>query len=76
MDEPYVTGVEGNAAVWVGAGGAVFEVSFYYAPYCRELGPYLVMATGEEFNFQQEVSFCGGKEFIAETGLFCPLFRG
>ena len=76
MDEPYVAGVEGDAAVGVGAWGAVFEVTFYYAPYCRELGPYLVVAAGEEFNFQEEVPFCGGEEFIAQAGLFCPLFWG
>ena len=74
MCEPYVAGVEGDAAVWIGAGCAIFKVTLNYASNGRELRPYLVVSSGVQFHLQQEISLCGFQKCIFQASLLGPVF--
>ena len=56
VDELYPAGKEGDAAVRVGALGAVLEVSLDGAAHVGELAADLVMAAGEELHFHEVVA--------------------
>ena len=61
-----VAGVEADAAVGVRAGGAVFEVAFDGAADGGELAADLMMAAGEELDFDQMVTVGIAEDAIAE----------
>ncbi len=56
MEEGDAAGVEGDAAVGVGAGGAILEVALDGAAEARELAADLVVAAGEQFYFEEPVA--------------------
>ena len=55
MDERYAAGVEAYAAIRVGPGGTVLQVTFYMQPDSGELRPYLMMAPRVEIDLQKIV---------------------
>lgn len=63
------TGVEGDAAVGIGAGIAVFEVTLDGATHVGQLAAYLVVAAGVELNLEEVVAAGGGgEETVVEDG--------
>ena len=66
MDEADGAGVEGDAAVGIGAGGAILEVALDGTADVGELAADLVVTTGEEFHFHQVVPIGALQECIFE----------
>ena len=71
MDEFQHSGVQADAAVWIGTRCAVFQVAFYRCAYFRELSPYLVVSSCLQIYFQQHIIIQGFDDIIAENGFFC-----
>ena len=55
MNEAYVPGVKANAAVRIGTGRPVFEVTFDRAAQMAQLAAYLMVTAGEQLHFQKMV---------------------
>ena len=68
MEERDVAGVEADAAVGVGAGGAVLEVALDGAAEGGELAADLMMTAGEELDLQKVIPVSVGDVLIAEAG--------
>lgn len=69
-------GVEGDAAVGVGAWGAVFEVAFYRAAEVGELAADLVVAAGKEFDLDEPVAVGPADLPVIQLGEFGVLAEG
>ena len=54
----HAVGMKGDAAIWVGTGGSVFQIAFYRASHVGKLASNLVMPSGVEYDFKQVVSTC------------------
>ncbi len=76
MEEGDAAGVEGDSAVGVGAGGAVFEVTLDGAAEARELAADLVVTAGEEFDFDEPVAVCFSDLPIVQFGELGILSEG
>ena len=68
MDKGDVAGVEADAAVGVGAGGAVLEIALDGAAEGGELAADLVVAAGEELDLKKVIPVSVGDVLIAEAG--------
>ena len=68
VDELYPAGQERDAAVRVGAAGAVFEVSLDGAAHVRELAADLVVPARKELDLKQEIAVCGLREAVMQPG--------
>ncbi len=55
MNEIYVSGEKGDAAVLVASTGPVFEVAFYWMANIGELGTYLMFPPRQQVDFKKRI---------------------
>ena len=77
VDECYLSGVQADAAVRVGAAGTVFQVALYGASYRGELTADLMVSSGHQLHFYKKIVFCGSEQAVAQYGFLgtCLGFR-
>lgn len=61
MDELDRAGMQRDAAVAVRARGSVLQIAADRASYLRQLGPYLVVSSGKQLDFEQPVTIALGQ---------------
>ena len=66
--------MEGDAAVGVGAGGAVLEVALDGAADGRQLRPDLMFASGDQVHLEQPIALAGGDDAVMEHCLLVKSF--
>ena len=76
MGEADGVGLEGDAAVAVGAARAILEVALYGVAYGRELGADLVLAACEQIHLQERIAVAGGDGAVFEAAQFGVLVAG
>lgn len=76
VGEAYGVGLEGDAAVAVGAARAILEVALYGVAYGRELGADLVLAACEQIHLQERIAVAGGDGAVFEAAQFGVLVAG
>ena len=75
MEEGDAAGVEGDAAVGVGARSAIFEIAFDGTADGRELAADLVVTAGQQLDFDQMVTVGVTQNLITQPGPFRVLLR-
>jgi hypothetical protein len=61
-------GMKADASVGIASRCSVFQVAANGTSHLRKLAPYLMMSSGMQFYFEQEVAFRLGNEAIVEYG--------